>query len=340
MPKKVKVTGQVVTRSTQRDVARAAGVSQAAVSRVFMGNGYVAQDVRARILKAAEDVGYRIDEVGRTLARGVSNIVAILVANVANPFYPYVIQLLTSRLQQAGCEVLILNAANENEFEELVPLVLKYRARGAIITTSPIHSTAAELLRSEGTPVVNFNRYTSPNTTHAVACDNESGGFIAAHRLIAAGCKRLVYVGGEENASTNADRQRGFERRLAQDAIKPVDIVGGQFSYDWGRRSAATLLLGKQSFDGAFCGDDVIAFGVIDELRSRGKAIPQDVSVIGFDDVPSSSWGAYQLTTLRQPIEAMIAAAIELLSLPADAPAQMRLVGAELIERNTVRRGG
>jgi DNA-binding LacI/PurR family transcriptional regulator len=326
---------------TQRDVAGLANVSQAAVSRVMANNGYVASEVRSRIEKAVRELGYRPDALARGLITGKSNIVAIVMANVVNPFYPIVLDAFTEELQRRGRQVLLFNAAHHQTVDDLIPAVLQYRVAGIIITTASLSTTATALCAARNVPVVLFNRYSKSENSNAVSCDNRLGGEQAATLLLSAGCKKLAYIGGFPDSSTNMDRRTGFIKFARKNGVRPVAIEERAFSYEWGAAAMTSIISRHPGVDGVFCADDVIAFGALDALRyHHNKRVPRDVSVIGFDDVPSASWSAYQLTTIRQPLEAMVEKTLALIEAPDDVDRSLHLVPGEMILRKTVRVAG
>ncbi|MGE0802476.1 MAG: LacI family DNA-binding transcriptional regulator, partial [Lautropia sp.] len=220
--------------ATQHDVARLAGVSQAAVSRWSSGRGYVASHVRQQIIDAAAALSYRPHPLAQGLSNGQSDMVAVVIANIANPGYQMMLERITQTLQSKGLQVLLFIAAPTQSVDDVVPDVLRYRVRGAIITTSRLSSTAARQLVERGVPVVLFHRYTRSGGMHTVVCDNRDGGRLAAEALLAAGARRPGFIGGSPDTSSNVDRRAGFLaelRRLSQPEPATLD---GEFTYEWG----------------------------------------------------------------------------------------------------------
>jgi DNA-binding LacI/PurR family transcriptional regulator len=323
--------------ATQHDVARVAGVSQSAVSRVYAARGYVSEDLRKRIARAARTLQYQPDALARGLITGRSSIVAIVIAGITNPFYPWVLDVLTDALQRRGWQMFLFNAAGTQTVDDVIPSVLQYRVRGVVIMTAELSSNTAALCKEKRVPVVLFNRYTRKGGIHGVACDNERGGEMAAESLLAAGCKQIAYIGGLSNSSTNVDRKVGFLRVLNRHDCKPVAVVEKNFTYVWGAEAVDQIIQASPTLDGLFCGDDAVAFGAIDALRSRyQRRIPLDVSVIGFDDIPSAGWPAYDLTTIRQPVERMVEATLAVLESPPER-SEVVLLAGQFISRGTVR---
>lgn len=325
-------------RVTQRDVAALANVSQAAVSRVVGNHGYVSEEVRKRITDAAASLGYRLDPMARTLITGRSNIIAVVVGNVVNPFFPVALAAVTQALQAQGREVLLFNAAPGQDIDDLIPDVLRYKVAGIIVMTVALCSQAAEICAKAGVPFVFFHRYALQGDGYAVACDGAAGGREAAEHLWSTGCRKLAYIGGNRDSSPNRDRADGFIAGLKPFDLAPVYRADGTFTYDWGFEATMDLFDRHPDIDGIFCGDDAIACGVVDALRHElGRQVPEDVSVIGFDDVPQASWAAYRLTTVRQPLDEMIRQTLALFDQPGDAGQRLNLLPGELITRATTR---
>jgi DNA-binding LacI/PurR family transcriptional regulator len=205
-----------------------------------------------------------------------------------------------------------------------------------------LSSAGAATCRAAGTPVVFFNRYVSDNQTYAVTCDNEAGGRAVADFLIDQGHKRLGYIAGRPDASTNVDRRNGFLKRCAERAIGEVaESPGFVFSYEAGGVGARKLLSPARRPTAIFCANDILALGAIDVAQREFQLkVPDDLSVVGFDDIGIASWPSHSLTTVRQPIATMIDLTADLtlaLAIGAGgAPAIVRLPGT-LIERSTTK---
>ncbi len=321
--------------STQQDIARIAGVSQSVVSRVFGGAGYVSEKARLKVLAASNEVGYVPDAGARSLVTGRSNIIALVVANVTNAFYPYIFDKLALAVQSGGREVMLFNASGGRDVDDVLPTLLRYKVKAAVIMTAALSSSIATDLRARGMQVVMLNRYSLDLASSTVACDNLSGGRLVADAFLDAGLTRLAYVGGGASSSTNLDRRTGFVGRLEEAGVPVAYAADGSFTRDWGFEAAASLK-DVSGLQGVFCADDDIAMGVVDRLRfDFGMRVPEDVSVVGFDDVPGASWPPYALTTVRQPVDEMVARTLELLELPTNAePVHLR-IGGELIRRRT-----
>jgi DNA-binding LacI/PurR family transcriptional regulator len=320
---------------TQHDVAKLAKVSQSAVSRVLSG-GYVSAKTRERIRKACETLGYVPDLGARALVTGSSNMIAVIVANITNPFYPFILDRLTMRIQQSGREVLLLNASGGRDIDELLPIVLQYKVRSVVIMTASLSSKMANRLLEHQIPAVMLNRYSTVGSGNSVACDNLEGGRVVADAFVKAGFTSFGYVGGSPASSTNLDRRNGFIKGLAASGHQPLFALDGEFNHEWGYE-AGNMLRHFPQVQSIFCADDVIAMGIMDSMKEAGRSAPDDISVVGFDDIPSAGWAAYSLSTVQQPVDAMIDHTLKILNNGISSePAEVRIPG-KLIIRSSFR---
>jgi LacI family transcriptional regulator len=328
---------------SQIDVARLAGVSQAAVSRTFTPGTSVSQETRAKVLEAAKNLGYRPNVIARSLIQKTTNIIGLVVMRFTNPFYARMIRDFTRALQDHGYWVLLLNIAQNQELEETLPMALQYQADGLIITSATLSSTLAEECARANTPVVLFNRYASDTHTNVVRCDNIEGGKIVADVFIDTGCERIAFIAGEEEASTNRDREIGFVSHLeARGQNLYFRESAGEYTYEAGYQVAQRLYQHANPPDAVFCANDLIAMGVLDYARYKANIqVPDQLSIIGFDDIPSASWPGYELTTIRQPFQSLVDTTIQVLLDAIKTPngaAIEKVVAPFLIKRSTTRK--
>lgn len=326
---------------TAADVAAAAGVSQSAVSRAFTPNASISDDKRRRILEMAERLGYSPNALARSLITQRSGIVAMVMGDLSNPFYPEVLHAFSTRLRDLGKQLLFFSVTPEHGVDEVIRRVLQYRVEGAVITSATLSSEAVAECRRARLPVLLFNRLVETAEVNAVVCDNLGGGRSVADLLYRAGHRRFAYITGIENTSTNVDRQRGYCERLAELGETDVIIEPGDYSYQGGREAAKRLMLRSNPPDAIFCANDITALGALDAIRRElGLRVPEDVSVVGFDDIPAAQWPAYDLTTVRQRINRMVERSLDILASRLDNPAASAETHAEpgmLIVRGTTR---
>jgi DNA-binding LacI/PurR family transcriptional regulator len=296
------------TRPTATDVARAAGVSTATVSRAMQRDGVVSQETRERVLEIAASLRYRPNNIARGLARRQNSLIGVVVGDITNPFYPEVIERLTKRLTNAGLHTMLVNMVDGIDIEETLAPLLEYQVKAAVFVAAPYTSDACDICRSHHIPSFLLNRSVRRNDITSVTCDNLAGGRLVAELLINAGHQKLAYISGRPDTSTNRDRAKGFSDVLRESGHGPCIIEpGGTYSYEGGYNAALRLIRAQHEVDAVFCANDIIALGALDALRhALGMKVPNDISVIGFDDIAAASWPAYDLTTVRQPLERMI----------------------------------
>lgn len=300
---------------TSMEVAKLAGVSQSAVSRVFTPGASSSKKTNELVRKAAAELGYRPNVLARSLITGKSRMIGLVVAYLDNYFYPEALELLSSALQKKGYHVLIFMSGNkEGDIADAVDEILDYQVDGIIAASVSMSSDLAKRCTSAGVPVVLFNRTQDDDRLSAVTSDNFQGGQKVARFLLAGGHKRIAYIAGWEGASTQRDREKGFTEELVRNGQELYAREVGNFNSDEARQAARTMF-SKQNFpDAVFVANDAMAIAVIDVIRFElGLQVPEQVSVVGYDDVPISSWPAYDLTTVRQPANRMVAETVSIL---------------------------
>jgi DNA-binding LacI/PurR family transcriptional regulator len=313
------------------------------VSRTFTPGASVSADTRAKVLAAAQQLGYRPNVIARSLIKHSTNIIGIVLVRFSNPFYWQIFREFTRKLQELGYWTLLLNVASDQDIEDTLPMALQYQVDGIVITSATLSSKMADECIRSGTPVVLLNRYVLGTNANAVCCDNVGGGRLVADALLAAGHRRIAYIAGEEGSSTNRDREQGFTERLQErDQSLWLRECAGEYTYQAGYAAARRLLHRDDPPDAIFCASDLIAMGALDLARGElGIEVPAELSIIGFDDIPMASWPSYSLTTVRQPIGRMVDTAIEVLMSAIETPGLetvMKWIPIELVERSSARR--
>ena len=300
---------------TSQDVALLAGVSQSAVSRVFTPGASVSQKTRDKVRAAADDLGYRPNVLARSLITGQSRIIGLVVAYLDNQFYPTALEKLSHALQEQGYHVLIFMASNTtSNIDQVVDEILDYQVDGIIAASVAMSSDLAQRCQVAGVPVVLFNRKQDDDRFSAITSDNFSGGRAVAEHLIETGRRRIGYIAGWEGASTQRDREAGFIAGLQAHGVELVAREVGNFDLDQAKAAARAMFSRDDRPDAVFVANDHMALAVMDVIRFElALRIPQDVAVVGFDDVPAASWPTYDLTTIRQPANRMATATVEAL---------------------------
>lgn len=298
---------------TSGDVARLAQVSQSAVSRTFSPGASVSPETRQRVLDAAKELGYRPNAIARAMISGRSRLIAILVAYLDNQFYPLVLEQMARALQEKGYQILLF-MTDPGDQDMVVQNILQYQVDGIVMASATLSSKLASECIDTGTPVVLFNRYVPSSPTSSVTSDNIEGGRLLAHFLADNGHRRIAFVAGNEDSSTSRDRESGFYKGLAERGLAAFSRVVGGYSFEGAARATRLLLGSKVKPDAIFVANDHMAFAAMDVIRNEyGLRIPEDISIVGYDDVPEAGWGGYRLTTVEQPSQAMVDATVSIL---------------------------
>ncbi|MDA8050552.1 MAG: LacI family DNA-binding transcriptional regulator [Rhodospirillales bacterium] len=321
-------------------VARRAGVSRSTVSRAFTPGKNVSPEARSRIITAASEMGYRVNRLAQGLIRSRSHLVGLVGANLGTPFHASQVAALSEALFSHGMQCLLLNA--DRPGRDVAPLIanlLEFRARAVVILSGTPPTAIVEECRRSGLRVILINKPLPDVAAHTILCDDAGGARLAAERLLSAGCRRLALIGSASGTASIMRRIEAFRAYLTRRRIEPVIWCEGPTGYETGV-AAARNLLGRARIEGAFCVTDLIAMGFMDVARhERDRRVPEDLSVIGFDDIPQASWHAYRLTTIRQSVPQLVAAVMHAIArddepAPGRAPA---VLPVSLVERQSVR---
>lgn len=328
-------------RPTSYDVAKLAGVSQSAVSRAFRNGTSVSPETRAKVLRAAEALGYAPSNIARSLITRKSSLIAVLVTDKTTRNYPEVLYRLGQEIQATGNRMLVFTIASEDLAGGVLNDLLGYHVDGIVAGTN-LNGDLLEACHRHRIPVVLYNRVPRGSFASAVGCDHVTGMADLVAHLRETGPKRLGFVAGPEGAVVSDDRLAGARMALAGTGLGFDRIVHADYSYDGGRAAARELLADEGRPDTVLCANDAMALGVIDACRyDLGLRVPQDVQVTGFDDLPESAWPSHDLTTVRQPVEMLSRAAIRMLEEHIAGTAigsERRLMPAELKIRGSTRK--
>lgn len=316
-------------------------MSRSAVSRTFTPGASVSTEVRERILEAADQLGYRVNRLAQGLINARSNVVGLVGTELQQPFHAELLATLSGALLADGYQCMLLNAANaECDMSALVARLLEYRVCSIVVMSGMPPSRVVEECLGNGVSVILVNKLLPELDVDTVVADHAAGGRVAADQLLAAGCRRLGVVSSAARTSSLMGRLEAFRARAAEAGIAVRVWQDGPTDYAAGR-AAALAMLPDEPLDGVFCVSDLLALGFLDAARHDcGRRVPDDLSVIGFDDIPQASWSAYRLTTFRQPARDLTAEVMRLLRRRADdatAPHALATVPVHLVARSTVR---
>lgn len=326
---------------TLREVAARAGVSRSAVSRAFTAGASVSPGTRRKVEKAAAELGYHPNALASSLTTGRTKLIGLISNNFHNPLFLQVFDLFTRSLQDRGLRPLLVNLTDETDPSHSLQLLRQYSVDGVVVASSTLSPEFALAFHEAGIPVVHsFGRFASAPKVHVVGIDNVECGRIAARTLIARGYTSVAFMGGPREATSTIDRRHGFFDVLdSAPEVAVSESYATAYSFDAGRAEMLELLK-KSPAQAYFCGDDVLSVGALTAISDSGLHVPEDIGVIGLNDMDMARWQNIDLTTIRQPIPEIIASSIELVIAMIEAPDRLpeaRLYGCELIERGTLR---
>ena len=328
-------------RATSNEVAEAAGVSQSAVSRVFTPGASVSAQTREKVLAAAAKLKYRPNAIARTLITNKSRLIGVVTPFLDNPFYSDVLQELSARLQQHAFQVLLFTGFRNKESEKLLTRILQYNVDGLIFASTTLSSAFAAECDALGVPVVLFNRTTRRDEVSSVTSNNTRGGRHVAEFLLAGGHRHFAFMAGITTSSTNRDRETAYVKRLRAVGHELSHRVEANYSYTEALVGARAMFGSPKPPDAVFCANDQMALAVMEVARGEfGLRVPDEVSIIGYDDIRPASWPSFDLTTMEQPVLRMVETTVEfmlkrILSEP-DEPLH-RVVDGDLIVRSSAR---
>jgi LacI family transcriptional regulator, galactose operon repressor len=288
---------------TIRDVARRAGVSTATVSRVISGSVAARPNTRARVLAAAETLGYRPSAVARSLKLRTTRTVGLLVTDIENPYYPEIVRAVEDAALERELALLLCNGADDPAREETyLDLLVDRRVDGIIIASSGLQERHGAWLARRSMPVVLVNWAAPELGLPAILGDHRAGGWLAAEHLLALGHRRIGHLSAPARNAAAAQRLAGIRDALAAAGLDPAGlaVVEGDGRVSGGERAANELLDQMPDVTGVICYNDLTAIGAVRGLRTRGRHVPTDVSVVGYDDIALSSWVEPALTTIAQ----------------------------------------
>jgi len=296
------------------EVARLAGVSQSSVSRVFgagAGAG-VSPAVRDKVLAAAAALNYHPNALPGILQTGKSGIVAIIIGGFYNPFFTRFLELLSAALRARKLQVMLVQADSDSALDEVVGDLARYRIDAVFSALAIRSEQVAEQLNAYKIPIVTLNSRIAGEFIGAVSSDNFGAGASAARFLQERGCTQVAYLAGRESVPQN-ERQKGFfEEALRIGLSTPLCSVAG-FSYEEGYQGALAMRNAEVIPRRDFLRNDLVAFGAIDAIRHEWKLrVPEDVQIIGYDNIPMTAWRSHNVTTFDQNMTELVAGALAL----------------------------
>jgi LacI family transcriptional regulator len=343
---------------TSKDVAKLAGVSRTTVSLILneAANVRISEETRQRVIKAVNDLKYHPNVLAQSLKTKRSKIIGLIIPSITNPFFPSIAQGVEDAAVENGYNIFLCNSFRDPAKEKSYIETLASKQVDGIIFASITHnSESIRELRQRGVAIIAFDRRISDDDVDTVLFDNTKGGELAVENLLSLGHRRIAFVSGPTNVSSRSDRLEGYKLALTKYGI-PVnhsyiikddcfekENLDTNYEVEAGFRMTHELLDRSPEITAIFAVNDMTALGVLKALKARGLTVPDDLSLIGFDDIILAAITDPPLTTIAQPKYKMGRAAMELLISRLDGtkhhnPRQLMLFTPELVKRNSCRK--
>lgn len=334
---------QAKSRITSYDVARAAGVSQSSVSRAFDPEGPIRPELRKRIRAAAAALGWRPNSIAVSLQKRRTDFIGLITAELSSPWRAQQLAALLPALEKNGHRPLVFHTERESDIDQLIDEVLSYQGRAVIVGAGLMSARIAKVCAKSGLLVILLNRRSTARGVVSVGCDYREGARMAVDYLAGRNCRKLCLLQGPLDSYAGQQRTLGFLEGCAGHGLESETLPMGAFEREAGHRAGAILaaLPREKRPHGVLAGNDAMALGILDHAYATGDfAVPRDFALIGFDDLREAAAPAYQLTTIRQPLEDLTAEVVSLLDASRRrgaerSPGQGRLLKPTLVERRT-----
>lgn len=337
MEQNEKTNGIRRRRVTAQDVAEAAGVSRSAVSRAFTEGAYIDGAKREKIHAIAEELGYKPNALAASLQGARSHLVAMFVGEMRNEYDKEVAAKMIAGLNAAGHWPIVIGGSGEAA-RDAVSRVLSYPLNALILRSGSLDSDIAEQCAKLGIPMISSGRLLDAPNVDNVCCNNAEGMLAATRHLVGQGRTRFCYIGGPEGFFSAPQRRQGLVQGLVENGLELVAERTGNYTAQSGHRMATELLTSGTRMDALICANDAMAIGALSALRENGVHVPNDVAVVGFDDIAMADWPAFRLTTVRNPMEPLVDVVIDLLEkrlADPSHPTETIFLATELVLRDT-----
>lgn len=338
--------------ATLKDVARETGLTVTTVSRVLNNRGYISEETREKVYEAMKKLNYRPNEVARSLSKKSTNTIGVIVPHIRHPYFSELISNLENEASKRGYKMILCNSQEkENKEREYLEMCTSNRVAGIVLCSAGV---AVEEFQGSNIPLITIERYME-NGTASVECDNRQGGKLAAEHLIACGCKNLLHISGVyETAMPADDRALGFIEVCEKVGVSHWEVATNTYqynnleyhdfleevlkeNYDVDNTAENDENCGKSRIDGIFASSDLIAAQILQVCSKLGIRVPEDIKLVGFDDVNISSLTTPRITTIHQPIKEIAELTLELLINAQDGKtvAKRSLLPVSLVKRES-----
>lgn len=299
--------------ATLKDVARESGLTVGTVSRVLNNRGYISEQTRAKVYEVMKQLNYQPNEMARSLSKQKSNTIGLIVPHIMHPYFANMISYIEAAAYENKFKILLFNSRGKEEMEdEYIEMCKSNRVAGVIFCSATVKT---ERFKDLGCPLITIERLMD-EATAGVECDNYQGGMLATQHLIERGCRHLLHFGGVSGQEMPADqRHRAFEDVCRRYGVECVTVDSDKSDYadiSYYQLIAQALEQYPQT-DGIFASSDVIAAQTIKVCYAKGIRIPEQLKIVGFDDVSIAALTSPGITTVRQPVKEMAETAVSMM---------------------------
>lgn len=321
-----------------RDVARQAGVSPATVSRVINGTTPVAADKRERVLRAIEEMGFVPNEVARSLFKKSSKTIGVIIPSIRNPYFTQLADVIDAAAKERGYRIVLYNVHHDLDQERAALQMLAAANADGVIVASNNEALQEELVNYQMPVVVVDALFQTRQVNAYLYCDYYQGGRLAAEHLTACGCRNLVCIRGVQGLYTAQARYEGYRDYCREHGLTE-QVVECDYDFEAGLSMTEELLERFPQVDGIVACNDMVAISVYKILHKRNIAVPDQIQLVGFDDIHLASLISPELTTIHQPIDAMGRRAVEVILNEGHLPKEGRRQSfpVSLVPRETTR---
>ncbi|WP_299618953.1 LacI family DNA-binding transcriptional regulator [Pelagibius sp.] len=327
-----------MSRVTIKDVAREAGVSASAVSRVFTEGGSASSQTREKVMAAAERLGYRPSLLARGLVRNRTNLITLVTGRMNDPFDALFLDQFSESLAERGTHLLLASAGPSGEAGLLQ--ALDYQSDAVVVSAGTMSLEHSELCVRAGLPIILAGRVMAVPGVDCVLADNSDGGRQAAELLRRVGCRRLAYLGRGGATFSDGERWQGYKSAAAAAGLTVTNQIIEGRDDTAAAQGAAALLSRDLRPDGVFCSNDSIAIAALETARALGLKVPDELSIVGFNNIPTAARRSFRLTTLNYPVKRVVQGILALLDSRLDDPRradEVRRIPTQLVVRGTTR---
>jgi len=328
--------------STIRDVAKLAGVAPITVSRVINNTSYVSQETRKRVDAAIEELGYVPNMLGPSLRFQQTLTLAVVITDITNPFWTTVTRGVEDVAQANGYSTILCNTdESEEKQEQYLQMLLRRRIDGILLVPASSDAKPIELIQKQGIPVVVLDRRIPDVDVDIVRADSEEGAYQLTQHLLSLRHKNITMLAGPKSVSTSVDRANGFLRALREAGLPEIisNVIWGNFSQESGYEMAQQVLISEPRPTALFAANNFVAIGVLQAFQEQGIQVPDEISLVAFDDLPSIFMLTPFFSVANQPAREMGQRATQLLleriKGAADVPCQQVILPTQIIIRTS-----